>query len=151
MPNFSELLNHKALQAKPPATLPASNTYPGQIVKWRLDKNKNQKPFVQITLRATGWPDDVDDEGRKVVEDITRKQFTRDYYINPENPDSFYYLDQLLRSCGITGNGEASYDELLPELVGADVTFQMKIRSYENNEGKTVEVNDIGNIVGMHS
>lgn len=145
MSNFAEFLNHEAFQAKAPALAPTGE-YPGVITNWKADTNRNGKTYVQIVIQPTGWPDDLSEEDRAGVS-IENKKFTRDFYVRAGDVNSFFYLDQLLASCGIKQGGQ--YPELLPMLQGAHVVFEIKMREYVDKEGKPRQTNEVGYVKGV--
>ena len=153
MVDFNSLLGKKAFEAPPPAQYPQGE-YTG-VIKNVKQATRGQgdkaKPVISVELRATAWPEDLDDEA-KGTKKIDGKLFTRDYFLNAEeiasgNLESFYYVDQLLRSCGVAASG-LSYGEALPQLIGAEVKFVLATRTYER-DGKAVETTDVKSVVGL--
>lgn len=145
--DFSAALSRKALEAPPPELMPDC-TLEGVIVKWEATQNRQKPPVpvVRIHLKANGWPDEVD-ESLRIKGDLTKKRFERDYKIG-EGDDGWYYIDQLLRSCGITGGSD--YNELLPQLNGAAVRFTLKRNSYQDKTTNDMkEVVNVTTVVGL--
>jgi hypothetical protein len=148
MPNFSELLSQKGGEAKPPKLLPPGN-YPGIVSKLPSISDKVTKQgsnIIEVAVKPTGWPDDAD-EGERDGIDLSTKTFVRAFFVTKGDPDSFYRLEQFCVSCGVKVVGR-TYDEILSELVGKDVVFQVKKESYEDREGNSREKNEIGNLMG---
>lgn len=144
MVDFSKLLAKKALEAPEPMLMPDC-TLEGQITKYELTQNRMKPPqaVLRLHLKAYGWPEEVA-EGDRIAGDITKKRFERDYSLDEEaRPDCFYYVDQLLRSCGIVDQGK-QYDELFPSLNGAPVKFTLKRNTYEDKT--THEMKEIVNV-----
>lgn len=136
MPDFSSLLKKPAGEAKKPPALPAAD-YPGVIKSFELgDNNKNKTPYVRLVLGLMSVPDGIDPSELEGI-DITKRQQRRDFYITD---DALWRLDQFIRSTGIEMNGR-EYEEVLPELVGTQVTIE--IQQYLNQN-----TNEIGNQVG---
>ena len=152
MVDFNSLLSKKAFEAPPPAQFPEGE-YTGvvkQVKQATRGQGDKAKPVISVEIRATAWPEDLDEEA-KGGKKLEGKLFTRDYFLNGEeiasgNLESFYYVDQLLRSCGVKGEG-LSYAEALPNLVGAEVKFVLSKRTYER-DGKAVETTDVKNVIG---
>ena len=145
--DFGKLLSAQAFEAKAPALAPEGINYPGEILSWKADKSRgaDPKPIIKITMRADDWADNVPEDERKG--DITKKRFERDFFVDDTDIDSMFYVDQLLRSCNISG--PAPYDELLPQLVGAKVHFTIRKRTYEDKKTHEMrEALDVVNIVG---
>jgi hypothetical protein len=148
MPNFSELLSQKGGEAKPPKLLPAGN-YPGIVSKLPSVSGKVTKQgsnIIEVSVKPTGWPDDAEESERDGI-DLSTKTFVRAFFVTKDDPDSWYRLEQFAVSCGIKVV-DRSYDEILSELVGKDVVFQIKQESYEDREGNTRQKNEIGNLMG---
>ena len=147
MPNFESLLDRPAFAAEPPKLFPIGD-YPGIIKKWEVGRNQNQKHFVRFIIKPTGWPEDLDPETEKPHVDVTTKQFQKDYYVNPEDKDSYYSLQQLCVSCGLKVDGR-NFSEVLPELVGAAIIFPMQINSYTDKAGEPRQNNQVGLLRGQ--
>ena len=150
MTNFTEIGNMDISDAQPPANLP-NKTYPGVITKWSATDITNKEgkkiPKISIETRLTGLPED--DDGTLDASMVTKKKFTRDYLVDPGDKDSFYYLLQLFKSCGIVPKG--GLGEYLPQLIGADVKVTLKERTYEDkNTGEMKARQDVSLIVGTH-
>lgn len=138
MPDFSQFLRKPAGEAKKPPVLPMGD-YPGQIKSFELgDQNKNKTPYVRLHLGLTDWASGV--EPLPEVE-LSKRQFRRDFYLTD---DALWRLDELIRSCGAHVEGQ-SYEESLPNLVGASVLIEVQQgMSEKNNE----LFNQVGKVVG---
>lgn len=118
MPNFAELLNKPAGQAKKPTVLDAGD-YPVVIKGHEFGESSNKKtPYVRFNLGVLGWPEgatpQTDEEGDVV--DLSKKSLRRDFFLTD---DALYRLDEFLRDeLGIAVEGR-SYAETLPETTGA--------------------------------
>lgn len=145
MVDFTQLLKRPAGQAPKPKALPIGN-YPGVISKFELlpaPAGKDYQMIVRIHLGLTGWPDGISEDetlqpmgdGTSKPIDLSKKQLRRDYYDN-----SMYRLDELIKSCHIEPNGQ-SYEEILPQLIGAAVVVD--VQQYMNQN-----TNEVGNQVG---
>ena len=135
MVDFSSLLKKPAYEAKKPEALPVSPNYPGVIKSYELLEGQNEKklPFVRFMVGLTGWADDIDQTDR--VGDPSKRTLRRDYYLTDE---ALYRLDLFLKSLGLASG--QTYDELLPQVVGARVIVSVK--QYMNQR-----TNEIGNEV----
>ena len=146
MPDFSTLLRKPAGEAKKPPALPAGD-YPAVIKSHEVgDQNKNRTPYVRFHVGLTGFPDSVSDDERKGADgspiDLSKKQLRRDYFLTE---DALWRLDEFIRSCGVESNGR-SYEEVLPELVGASVLAE--VQQYMNQSNNEIG-NQIGKLVGQ--
>ena len=151
MPDFSKLYKAPAGVAKRPQALPVSTgePYPGIVKSFELVEapaGRNYSTIVRFHLGLTGWPDGVEEserledgpDGQPRPIDLSKRQQRRDFYDH-----MLYQLDDFVRSCGINPEGR-TYEEVLPELVGAEV--QVEIGQYldRNNEIR----NQVNNIAG---
>lgn len=149
MPDFSQLMNQPAGQAKKPKVLVVGN-YSAIIKSYELIEapaGKDYKTIIRFHVGLIGWPDSATEEDKQQEQmdgsfkpiDLAKRQLRRDFYDN-----SMYRLDEFIRSCGIEPNGR-SYAEVLPELTGAQIVAE--VQQYLN--GKTNELgNQIGNMTG---
>jgi hypothetical protein len=153
--DFNALLGAQAFEAKPPEPIPQGK-YPCVIKQLkpqvRKTKEKGDTPVITIEVRLTGWPEEVSEEAKGDTK-IEVKTFSRDYWLNGEeiaagNTDSFFQLDELMRSCGIDASGR-NYKESLPDLIGAECWATIRQRSYENKEHKMVETTEMSGLRGM--
>lgn len=134
MPDFTSLLRKPAGEAKKPEALNAGD-YPGVIKSFEVgDANKNKTPYARFHLGMTGWP--ADGEAQEGV-DLSKRQLRRDYFLTDE---ALWRLDELITELGIAAEGR-SYEEILPEMVGAQVLIE--VQQYMNQQ-----TNEIGNQVG---
>lgn len=138
MPDFRELLKKPAGEAKKPEALPVAH-YPGKIKNYELgDQNKNRTPYVRVNLAITGWTDEVEIEDEmKASTDLSKRSLRRDFFLTD---DALWRLDEFLAGMGVDIAGR-SYEEALPEIVGADVLIE--VQQYLNQS-----TNEIGNQVG---
>lgn len=146
MNSFNDFLGAPAFNAKPPKLLPVGN-YPGQILKWATGNSAKGTPYIRVETKLTGWDETIDESEREGI-DPSKKIMSRDYFLDPADKDSFYYIDQLLRSCGVTGGEGATYMELLPQLQGAIVTVSVGHRTYTDKQDNVREVAEVKNIFG---
>lgn len=134
MVDFSQIAKQAAGQSKKPPQLPAGN-YPGVVKSFEWgDQNKNKTPYVRLQVGFTGFPDDLpetwdefDNETQKSTTisrsdiDLAKRQMRVDFYMTD---DSRYRMDAFLKSMGVncgTEDAPRSYEETLPELIGAPV------------------------------
>jgi len=139
MVDFTSLLKKPAGEAKKPPALDAGD-YPAVIKSYELgDQNKNKTPYVRFQVGLTGWPDGAEPQTNASGEviDLAAKQLRRDYYLTE---DALWRLDDFLRAIGIEPEGR-TYDEVLPETVGTQVTAE--VQQYLNQTN-----NDVGNQIG---
>jgi len=148
MPDFSRLYKAPAGVAKPPAALPPSPTYPGIVKSFELveaPQGRNYSTIIRFHLGLTGWPEDIDEDqqqeegpqGPRPI-DLSKKQQRRDFYDH-----MLYQLDNFIRSCGIEPEGR-TYEEVLPETVGAEILVDLTQYLDRNNEIR----NQVNNITG---
>ena len=140
MVDFSAMLKKPAgLAKKPPALAPGD--YPGIIKSFETgDANKNKTPYVRFHLGLMGWPESVaSDEQQQdgVPIDLAKRPLRRDFFMTD---DALWRLDEFIKSCGVAASGK-SYEEVLPMLVGQQVTVE--VQQYMNQS-----TSDIGNQVG---
>jgi len=136
MVDFSSLLKKPAGEAKRPPALPADN-YHGVIKSYELgDQNKNKTPYVRFHLGLLGWGPNVQEEDKADI-DLPKRQLRRDFFITD---DALWRLDKLISDCGVDMSGK-TYEEVLPNMIGAQVTIE--VQQYLNQQN-----NEIGNQVG---
>lgn len=141
-PDLKSLMRTPAGLAKKPPTLPIGD-YPGVIKSFESgNQNANKTNYIRFHVGLTGWPDSVPQEDRVV--DLAKRQMRRDFYMTP---DALYRMDNLLTSCGIILDGVKSYEELVPQLVGASVIAE--VQQYVNERSTPPETaNNIGGLRG---
>jgi hypothetical protein len=140
MVDFSQMLRKPAGEAKKPQALPIGD-YPGVITGFEVgDNNKNKTPYVRYFVKLTGLAEGVDTSELDGA-DISKRQFRRDYYLTD---DALWRMDEFLRSVGINSQGR-TYEECLPEAVGAQVTAE--VQQYMNQSNSEIG-NQIGKLVG---
>ena len=150
--DFSSLLRKPSGQASKPMALPPGD-YQGIIKSIEYgDANKNKTPYVRIQLGLIQWPDAVPEEARGqdvngvfTPLDLSKRQMRRDFYLTEE---AMHRLDTLLRSCGIGGVGERTYEEVIPELVGQQVLVEVQQQLNQNTNEVYAQV---GKVAGPHS
>lgn len=121
MVDFSSLLKAPAGEAKKPPVLPAGD-YPGQIKSYEMgDNNKNKTPYCRFNLGFMGFAPDLDESDTKDI-DIAKRSTRNDFYLTE---DAMWRLDEFIRTLGIEAAGR-SYEEVLRETVGQEVTITMK-------------------------
>lgn len=134
MPDFSKMRT-VAGAAKKPAALPAGD-YQGLIKSFEFgDQNRNKTPYVRFHVGLQTVP-----AGAELPEgtDLAKRQMRRDYYLTD---DALWRLDELLRSLGVAFDGQKTYEELVPSVVGAPVLVEVQQYLNESN-------GDIGNQIG---
>lgn len=154
MPDFSQLLNKPAGEAKRPPPLPAGDYY-GIVKSYEVgDNNRNKTPYVRFQVGLTDWPDSSEDEWihaesngeshnvTKADIDLSKRQMRKDYYFTDE---ALWRLDEFIRSCGVDPQGR-SYTVVIPELVGVPVTVEVTQYLNQNNNETG---NQIGKLVGQ--
>lgn len=137
MVDFTSLLRKPAGEAKKPAALDAAD-YPAIIKSFEVgDNNKNKTPYVRFHVTPTGWPGDpqLGEDGKPI--DLSKRNLRRDYFLTE---DALWRLDEFISALGIDMSGR-SYEEVLPELVGTQVTAE--VQQYMNQQN-----NEIGNQIG---
>lgn len=159
MADFSQFLRRPAGEAKKASVLFATD-YPGTIKSFETgDQNKNKTPYVRFHLSLTGFGDAVPESweqwnplanggagGMEPVQkadvDLSKRQLRRDFFLTD---DALWRLDDLIRSCGIDPTGRV-YEEVLPELQGAQVLIE--VQQYTNEKNGEVG-NQVGKLVGL--
>lgn len=147
--SFKELLGKKADDAKPQPAYPAG-TYYGKLGKYTFgDQNKNKTPYVRFNVTATGLGEDVDEqEFNQLGIKLGEKQFRLDFFLTDE---ADYRLKDFIQSLGIETAGK-TFNELLPDLPGSDIMFQLSMQAARNPDGSDAEdrfVNFITTATGM--
>lgn len=153
--DFNALLQTTAFEAPKPRNFP-EGTYKGTIkdspkLAQRVMQEKN-KIVITFTIKPTEWPDEVSEEVKEGLS-LQGKTFQKDFIIDKENlekgvKDDLWPLDQFLRSMGTSGG--SSYEEILPNTVGAEVQFQLGLRSYKSKTtGDMEETNDVKRVTGL--
>lgn len=138
--DFSQFLRKPAGEAKRPEAL-AIGDYAGVIKSFEIgDQNKNKTPYVRFHLGYVAPPPGVDLNGV----DLSKRQARRDFYLTE---DALWRLDELIKSCGVSADGR-TYEEILPQLVGAPVV--MEVQQYMNEKANPPEIgNQIGRLIGQ--
>lgn len=147
--NFKELLSTPVTAAEKPKPKPAGG-YFGTISAFRFDESKEQKtPFVRLTVKGvqpgpgiSGDPSLM--EQLQNAGDLSKLHTTRDYYLTE---DAKYRLRELMESCRLAVEGR-SFFEVIPELVGQPVAFDLVQESYEAKDGTTGISNKIVSMKG---
>ena len=131
MPDFSHLYQRPAGRTPEQKLLPIE-TYPGIVKSYSLEELNRQSgkvAGVRVNVALTGWAESIQEEdrmqegpdGKQTPIDITRRSFRQDFATPDDFTDqSWYYLDEFLRSCGLDTDG-GNYEELFPQLVGQRV------------------------------
>lgn len=156
MVDFSSIARQAAGQSKKPPRLPPGD-FPGVIKSFEWgDANKNKTPYVRLMLGFTGFPESLpdsweefDNETQKSVTvaksdiDLTKRTMRRDFYMTD---DSRYRMDEFLKAMGVNcGTPEAprSYEETLPELIGAQVLVEVQHQLNQQTNDTFVQVGKI--------
>ena len=156
MPDFSQLLKRPAGNTPKPVVLPLE-FFPAIIEKFEYAETSIQHiPCLRLNFKLTGWPDSIPEEARyrespdgtkTPIDLLSFKNLRRDFMMPLDFSDnSWFYLDQFLRSCGLELEG-GDYEVLIPQLVGQHVTVEMQ--KYVSNVTKD-EGNQIGRVFGPH-
>src|SRR5260221_13062928 len=144
MVDFSTLLRKPAGEAKKPPALPIGD-YPGVIKSYELgDQNKNKTPYVRFHVSLLGWADSIPESERQADLDLSKRQMRRDYFLTE---DALWRLDELLRGIGVKMEGR-SYEETLPDAVGAKVVAEVK-QYFVTDKNTGQQTGDIGNQIGL--
>lgn len=136
MTDFSKLYNRPASGQTKPKVLPIGD-YQGIITKFEPAFQPKFKPPVyqtKVFVRITGLPEGADPSSED-YNTAVGSVLSRDYdHMNEDGSDAknLYKLNALLESCGITPSG-ANYTELLPQLVGKSVLFNLS--QYNDDDG----------------
>lgn len=153
MTDFSQIARQAAGQAKKPAQLPAGD-FPGVIKSFEWgDQNKNKTPYVRLQIGFTGFPSDLpesweefDNEKQTSTTvsrgdiDLAKRQMRRDFYMTD---DSRYRMDEFLVAMGInvgTPDAPRSYEETLPELIGAPVLAEVQHQLNQQTNATFVQI-----------
>lgn len=146
MVDFSKLLKKPAGEAKRPPALPVGD-FLGLVKGHELKEAPQGKDYdmiVRFSVALREWPDSVDSSDREGI-DLAKRQMRRDFYIDSNDPNGTWRLDEFIRSCGVEPNGR-SYEEVLPDLTGSEVLVE--VQQYMNE--RTGEIgNQIGKMVGV--
>lgn len=149
MPDFSQLLRKPAGQAVKPPALPAGD-YPAIIKSHELGESQQKKtPYVRFHIGLMGWPDSIGESDRVMPGsdgsthpiDLAKKQLRRDFFFTE---DAMWRLDDFIRSLGIQAKGR-TYEEVLPECVGAHVVASVK---QSMNQNTNDIFNEVDKLVG---
>lgn len=126
--DFSRLGKTKIGEVPRPPVEP-QGTYNGVIRSWKWAesrwKNKetgSTEAQVHFTVKPTEFGEDIEDESRVGV-NLADKIHVLEVPV--QSDAHIYYLQELLRSLGITLDGTKSLDELLPETIGAQVSYNV--------------------------
>ena len=156
MVDFSSLLKKPAFTGLKPQPLPAADDYPGRIGKYEYGESREKKtPFLRYSVHITGWAPSVDAADRTFKDeagteheiDPTKKVLRKDFYLIASDGNKGYYqLDQFLRSIGLQGGAGVTYEDMIPQAVGASVVVQVKQYLVQS----TGEIgNEVNNIAGV--
>jgi hypothetical protein len=152
--NFNLLNQAAAFEAPKPRNFP-NGVYTGvigTIKQTEATMQDKKKIVISVPVKATGWPEDLEDEARSGLE-LKGKTWTKDYIVDYEklesgNKEDLWQVDQMLRSVGVSGG--TTYEELFPMATGAEVQFQLGTRKYKDKAtGEDVEINEIKKITGL--
>lgn len=149
MTDFSKLYSRPATGITRPKVLPVGD-YSGVITKFEPTFNERFDPKVyqtRVFVKITGLPEGSD-PADEAYSTALGSVISRDYdTMNEDGSDAknLYMLNQLLESCGITPSG-ATYNELLPQLIGKQVLAN--VTQYNDAEGQPAG-NRIKKMVGV--
>ena len=95
--------------------------------KWAESRWKNQETGqteaqVHFTVKPTEFGDDIPDEARVGI-NLPEKVHVLE--VAAQSDAHIYYIQELLRSLGIKLDGTKGLDELLPETIGAQVSYNV--------------------------
>lgn len=154
--DFNTLLRSTAFEAPKPRNFP-EGTYKGTIKDSPKlgEKIMQERPKIVITfnIKATDWPDEIDESAKENLS-LQGKTWQKDFIIDKEklgqgDKTDLWPLDQFLRSMGM-GTSGGSYEEILPNCVGAEVQFQLGLRSYKSKTTNEMEeTNDVKRVTGL--
>lgn len=138
--NFQSLLSTPVGEAEAPKLLPAGD-WPGVITLSEVGESSGKKtPFVRFLGTYTGTPEGMGEEELQGIS-AHGKKWRKEYYVNPEDKNSFYDLQQMLKSLGLSGG---SYEELIPQAYGASVVLRVQ-QSLMSDRNGTPMVDEEGN------
>jgi hypothetical protein len=127
-------LGKTKLGSIPPPPVPPAGAYHGVIRSWKWAesrwKNKETgqtEAQVHFLLKPTEFGEDISEDDRAGIS-LSEKLFTAEQGIQSEA--QVYFMQEFLRSLGITVD-DKTFDEVLPETVGAQVTFDIVLRDGE--------------------
>ena len=125
MPDFEDLLNMKAEDAKRPPPWPVG-TYTLQVAKHEFGESSLKKtPYVRFFFKCQGTEPDVDKVKFKEFKekiDFAKKQVTSDFYFT-EN--SVFMLKEFLEHMGVKIGGGRTFADAIPETTGPMVLGHM--------------------------
>lgn len=156
MVDFSAIARQAAGQSKKPARLPPGD-FPGVIKSFEWgDANKNKTPYVRLQLGFTAFPEscleeweEFDNEKqtsfsvKKSDIDLSKRTMRKDFYMTD---DSRYRMDEFLVLMGInvgTPDSPRSYEETLPELIGAPVLAEVQHQLNQQTNDTFVQVGKV--------
>lgn len=159
MVDFSSIAKQAAGQSKKPPQMPAGS-FPGVIKSFEWgDNNKNKTPYVRLMLGFTGFPADLadsweefDNETQKSTSvskgdiDLGKRQMRKDFYMTD---DSRYRMDEFLKLMGVncgTEDAPRSYEETLPELIGAAVLVDVE---HQLNQQTNSTYTQVGKVIPL--
>lgn len=159
MVDFSSIAKQAAGQAKKPPRMPPGD-FPAVVKSFEWgDANKNKTPYVRLNIGFTGFPADLpeeweefDNEAQKSVTvkrsdiDLSKRQMRKDFYMTD---DSRYRMDEFLKLMGVncgTPDAPRSYEETLPELVGAQVLAEVQ---HQLNQQTNETYTQIGKVIPL--
>lgn len=141
MPDFSSILKSPSGTAKKPETLPTDD-YPAVVKSFEFgDQNQNKTPYLRVHFGFIGPGMAAGGQEALVALniDISKRQIRRDFYLRGKDQSDasateacMYRLDQFLRSCGVEPGDGKTYDELIPQIVGAQVLLGVTQKMNEN-------------------
>lgn len=141
MPDFSSFLKSTSGTAKKPESLPTDD-YPAVVKSFEYgDQNKNKTPYLRVHFGfiGPGFAAGNQEALAALNIDVSKRQIRRDFYTRGKDENDaaaeqacMYRLDQFLRSCGVEPGGGKTYDELIPQIVGAQVLLGVTQKMNEN-------------------
>lgn len=144
MVDFASILGKTAGTAEAPKPLP-SGTYFGSVsgrgVPVTKKTKEGEKGVVRFTFALGEAGEDVDaDElenaGGLRKKDGSAKTVVREYWLTP---DAMFIFDQFLEGFGYERDGDGgfgkTYDEIIQEIEGRDVTLSLELNEFDRKDG----------------
>jgi hypothetical protein len=128
--DFSKLGKTK-IGSVPPPPVPPAGTYHGVIRSWKWAesrwKNKETgqtEAQLHFTIKPTEFGEDIGEDDRAGIS-LAEKIFTAEQGI--QSDAQIYFMQEFLRSLGLNIEDRV-LDEVLPEVIGAQVSFDLILR-----------------------
>lgn len=138
--DFTAILSKQVGSAPQPKPLP-DGTYTGVIeglpTSRPVKTKEGEKPVLTVTVGIGEAMDDVDPEALEAAGGLMkangeRKTIRSDFWLD-EN--SLWVFDRFLESCGFGADSGKTYQEVLEELPGKEVTINIEQETYTAKGG----------------